>query len=539
MRIFTFDTTLRDGTQGESVSFSADDKMMIAQKLDELGIDYIEGGWPGSNPKDKEFFERAKGLGLKHAKLTAFGSTRFARRRVEEDPNVRELIAAATPAVSIFGKSWDLHTARALGIGEEENLALISETVKILKDHGREVVYDAEHFFDGYQSNPAFALRTLEAAKKAGADVLVLCDTNGGAIPARLVEVVAEVRQRFDGTLGIHTHNDSDVAVANTLAAVEQGVTHVQGCMNGYGERCGNANLVSIIANLELKLGHTTIGRENLPNLSAAARFIAELANLPMRNDQPYVGRSAFAHKGGVHVSAVLKDAATYEHVPPETVGNRQRVLLSDLSGRGNVLYKLKEHGLAGRLDDDARRNLLERIKHMEYQGYELEAAEGTFELMVREALRPGARLFDVIGYEVSTRMINASGAPVNETTATVTLKVGDGIHTATAKGCGPMNALEVCLRQCLAKLYPQIANVRLTDYKVRVLDSRKGTATKVRVLVEWSDQQKSWSTVGVSDNVIEASWIAMLDAIRLELMRLTEQDATTQRVVEDYCWGV
>ena len=539
MRIFTFDTTLRDGTQGESVSFSVEDKLIIAQKLDELGIDYIEGGWPGSNPKDKEFFVRARDLKLSHAKLTAFGSTRFARHRVEEDPNVLELVGAGTPVVSIFGKSWDLHTRRALGVTEEENLAIISETVGFLKDHGREVVYDAEHFFDGYQANPAFALRTLEAAKNAGADVLVLCDTNGGTITGRMVEIVADVRQRFDGILGIHTHNDSDVAVANTIAAVEQGVTHVQGCMNGYGERCGNANLCSVIANLELKLGHTTIGRERLGNLSAVARFISELANLPLRNDQPYVGRSAFAHKGGIHVSAVLKDSATYEHIPPETVGNRQRVLLSDLSGRGNVLYKLKQHGLADRLDAEARRTLLERVKHMEYQGYELEAAEGTFELLVREALRPGAQLFDVIGYEVSTRMINASGAPVNETTATVTLKAEEQIHTATATGRGPMNALDVCLRQCLSKLYPDIASVRLTDYKVRVLEPKKGTAAKVRVLVEWSDHRRSWATVGVSDNVIEASWLALLDAIRLELMRLTEQDDNIERAVEDYCWGV
>lgn len=539
MRIFTFDTTLRDGTQGESVSFSVEDKLIIAQKLDELGIDYIEGGWPGSNPKDKEFFLRARDLKLSHAKLTAFGSTRFARHRVEEDPNVQELVGAETPVVSIFGKSWDLHTTRALGITEEENLTIISETVAFLKHHGREVVYDAEHFFDGYQANPAFALRTLEAAKSAGADVLVLCDTNGGTLTGRMIEIVADVRQRFDGILGIHTHNDSDVAVANTIAAVEQGVTHVQGCMNGYGERCGNANLCSVIANLELKLGHSTIGRDKLGNLSAVARFISELANLPLRNDQPYVGRSAFAHKGGIHVSAVLKDSATYEHIPPETVGNRQRVLLSDLSGRGNVLYKLKQHGLADRLDSEARRTLLERVKHMEYQGYELEAAEGTFELLVREALRPGAQLFDVIGYEVSTRMINASGAPVNETTATVTLKAEEQIHTATATGRGPMNALDVCLRQCLSKLYPDIASVRLTDYKVRVLEPKKGTAAKVRVLVEWSDHRRSWATVGVSDNVIEASWLALLDAIRLELMRLTEQDHNIERAVEDYCWGV
>ena len=536
MRISTFDTTLRDGTQGEAVSFSVDDKILIARKLDELGIDYIEGGWPGSNPKDKEFFARARDLHLNHARLTAFGSTRFAKNTVDRDPNVHALIEAQTPIIAIFGKSWDFHVHRALGITEDENVCLISETVRFLKDHGREIIYDAEHFFDGYNANPDFALRTLEAAKEAGADVLVLCDTNGGTITGRLVEIVAEVRKRFDGILGIHPHNDSDVAVANAVAAVEQGVTHVQGCLNGYGERCGNANLGSIIANLELKLGHTTIGRENLANLTSVTRFIAELANLPLRNDQPYVGRSAFAHKGGIHVSAVLKDSATYEHVRPESVGNRQRVLLSDLSGRGNVLYKLKQHGLDERLDTEARRQLLDRIKQMEYQGYELEAAEGTFELLVREALRPGLQLFEVVSFEVTTRM---TGTEDTETTAAVMLKVQEGVYSASATGQGPMNALDVCLRQCLSSLYPEIANVRLTDYKVRVLDSKKGTAAKVRVLVEWSDHKRTWATVGVSDNVIEASWRALLDAIRLELMRLTERDDSIQKVVEDYCWGV
>src|SRR5256885_16949437 len=366
MKIFTFDTTLRDGTQGEAVSFSVDDKLVIAQKLDDLGIDYIEGGWPGSNPKDEEFFDRAKELKLHHAKLTAFGSTRFAKNPVEQDRNVRKLLEAKTPVISIFGKSWELHTRRALGISEEENLKLISETVKYLKDHGREVVYDAEHFFDGYTDNPAFAVRTLEAARNAGADVLCLCDTNGGTITGKLEEICAEVRKRFDGVLGIHPHNDSDVAVANALAAIEQGFTHVQGCMNGYGERCGNANLSSVIANLELKLGHTTVGPEKLSSLASVCRFIAELANVTLRNDQPYVGRSAFAHKGGVHVSAVLKESATYEHINPKLVGNRQRVLLSDLSGKGNVLYKLKQHGLEDRLDDVARRELLDRIKQLE-----------------------------------------------------------------------------------------------------------------------------------------------------------------------------
>src|SRR5579872_1796865 len=536
MKIFTFDTTLRDGTQGEAVSFSVEDKLLIAQKLDELGIDYIEGGWPGSNPKDKEFFARAKDeLHLQHARLTAFGATRFARNAVNKDPSVRALAEAGTPTVSIFGKSWDFHVHRALAITEHENLTIISETIAFLKAHGKEVIYDAEHFFDGYIANPDFAMRTLEAARKAGADVLCLCDTNGGTITGRLTEICTEVRRHFDGILGIHTHNDSEVAVANALAAIEQGFTHVQGCMNGYGERCGNANLCSIIANLELKLGHTTVGRENLTNLSSVARFIAELANLPMRRDQPYVGQSAFAHKGGIHVSAVLKDSATYEHVSPAAVGNHQRVLVSDLSGRGNVLYKLEQHGLANRLTEDARRELLERIKQMEYEGYELEAAEGTFELLVREALNPGIHFFDVEGYEVSTR-VNVSGS---RSTATVNIKANDGVHSATATGHGPVNALDVCLRKCLSALYPRIADVRLTDYKVRVLEPKKGSAAKVRVLVEWSDHRKSWSTVGVSDNVIEASWSAMVDAIRLELMRLTEHDDSIEKAVEDYCWGV
>jgi 2-isopropylmalate synthase len=467
--------------------------------------------------------------------MTAFGSTRFAKNPVQEDRNVRALVEAGTPVVSIFGKTWDLHVKRALGITNDENLVLISETVRYIKDHGKEVVYDAEHFFDGYIANPDYALRTLEAAHQAGADVLCLCDTNGGTVTPRLVEIVAEVRRRFDGVIGIHTHNDGDLAVGNTLAAVEAGATHVQGCMNGYGERCGNANLASVIANLELKLHHTTIGPEKLSGLAGVCRFIAELANLPLRNDQPFVGKSAFAHKGGVHVSAVLKDSATYEHIKPEVVGNRQRVLVSDLSGRGNIIYKLKQHGLADRLEENTRRELLERIKQMEYEGYELEAAEGTFELLVREALRPGVHFFDVESYEVSTR----SAAHASTSTATVTVRAQDDIHTATENGHGPFDALHVCLRKCLSRLYPQIADVRLTDYKVRVLDSHKGTAANVRVLIEWSDHRRSWSTVGVSENVIEASWIALVDAIRLELMRLTEKDDTIEKAVEDYCWGV
>jgi 2-isopropylmalate synthase len=515
MRIQTFDTTLRDGSQGEAVSFSVDDKILITRKLDELGIDYIEGGWPGSNPKDREFFEQSRSLKLNHAKLTAFGSTRFAKNSIEEDRNVRELIDAGTPAVSIFGKSWDFHVSRALGITENENLTIIGETVRYLKEHGKEVIYDAEHFFDGYIHNRDFALRTLEAAKHAGADVLCLCDTNGGTLTDFLAQIVADVRSRFDGVIGIHPHNDSGVAVANALAAIEKGASHVQGCLNGYGERCGNANLATIIANLELKLGHTTIGADNLQSLTSACRYIAELANLPLRRDQAYVGQSAFAHKGGIHVSAVMKDSSTYEHVSPALVGNQQRVLVSDLSGRSNVTWQLQRQGLADRLSDSARRALLERVKEMEFQGYDLEAADGTFELFVRQSIRPDVSFFEVQGYEVLIK----SG----QATATVNIETRDGLHTATATGNGPVNALDLSLRKCLSALYPGISNVRLTDYKVRVLDSKKGTAAKVRVLVEWSDHQKSWSTVGVSDDVIEASWNALVDALRLELMRLTE----------------
>jgi 2-isopropylmalate synthase len=526
MRIFTFDTTLRDGTQGEAISFSVDDKLVIARKLDEFGIDYIEGGWPGSNPKDREFFVRARELPFRHARLTAFGATRLAKNAVQDDASIRAIVDAGTPAVSIFGKTWDLHVHRALGIGLDENLALIAETVAFLKDHGKEVIYDAEHFFDGYRADPAYALRTLEAAQAAGADVLCLCDTNGGTLTDRVAELVAIVRARFDGTIGIHAHNDADVGVANTLAAVRAGATHVQGCMNGYGERCGNANLTSILANLELKMGHTTVGPDHLASLTALSKFIAELANLPPRTDQPFVGRSAFAHKGGVHVSAVLKDASTYEHIAPALVGNVQRVLVSDLAGRANITYKLAQFGLAHRLDENGRRVLLERIKQLEYEGYELEAAEGTFELLVREALQPGRQFFEVEGYEVTTRTAVAGAA---ETTATVRLRAdgGAGTETATADGHGPFNALHLCVRKCLASRYPQTTGVRLTDYKVRVLDSYEGTAAKVRVLIEWSDHDTSWTTVGVSDNIIEASWKALVDAIRLELMRLDDRAAS------------
>jgi 2-isopropylmalate synthase len=520
MKVFTFDTTLRDGTQGEGISLSVDDKLAIAQKLDEFGIDYIEGGWPGSNPKDESFFARARDLKLEHARLTAFGSTRLARHPAHEDPSVLALAAAGTPAVSIFGKSWDFHVRDALRISLEENLTLIAETVRFLKDHGKEIVFDAEHFFDGYNANPEYALRTLEAAKTAGADALCLCDTNGGTLTARVREIVAEISRRFGGVIGIHSHNDSDLAVANALAAVEAGATLVQGCMNGYGERCGNATLASIIADLELKMGCVTVGREKLSGLAPVCQFIADVANRPLANDQPFVGSSAFAHKGGVHVSAILRDPATYEHVSPDAVGNQRRVLVSDLSGRANITYQLKHHPLGQRLDDRMRAGLLQRVKQMESHGYELEAANGTFELLVRETLRPEIRLFDVESYHVS---MGKHGENPLHTIATVTLRTADREHTGTASGHGPLNALHRCLRNGLAKLYPELELARFTDYKVRLVTGRNGTASKVRVLIRWSDKSGTWATVGVSENVVEASWSALLDAARLELMRLAD----------------
>jgi 2-isopropylmalate synthase len=530
MKVLTFDTTLRDGTQGEGISLSVDDKLMIVRKLDELGIDYIEGGWPGSNPKDAEFFARSGELKLEHARLTAFGSTRLAKYRVDEDPSVVALAAAGTPAVSIFGKSWDFHVLDALLISLDDNLTLIAETVRFLKDRDKEVVFDAEHFFDGYRANPDYALRTLEAAKAAGADVLCLCDTNGGGLPNDLGEAVAEVCRRFDGVIGIHTHNDSDLAVANTLAAVKMGATLVQGCMNGYGERCGNASLASVIAALELKMGYTTIGREKLSGLAPVCQFIADVANRPLRNDQPFVGSSAFAHKGGVHVSAVLRNSATYEHVSPEAIGNQRRVLVSDLSGRANITYALKHHPLGERLNDVLRAELLQRVKQMESQGCELEAATGTFELLVRQTLLPGTRLFDVDSYHIS--MGKHADRPLH-TIATVTLRSTDQSHTTSASGHGPLNALHKCLRNGLAKLYPGLKNARFTDYKVRLVTARNGTASKVRVLIRWSDESGTWATVGVSENVVEASWNALLDAARLELMRLADQASVSEEAAE------
>ncbi|HWP34585.1 MAG TPA: citramalate synthase, partial [Thermodesulfobacteriota bacterium] len=517
-RIDLYDTTLRDGTQGEDIAFSVHDKIRIAHRLDELGIRYIEGGWPGSNPRDIDFFDAVKRERFVQARIAAFGSTRRARLSAEDDPNLQALLRAETPVVTIFGKSWDLHVREALRISLEENLELIHDSVRFLKSRVDEVVYDAEHFFDGYAANPAYALQTLEAAADAGADVLVLCDTNGGSLVSRVAAVTAEVVRRFARPIGIHTHNDAELAVANALAAVEAGARHVQGTINGFGERCGNANLISIIPNLQLKMGYEVVTPEQLARLREVSRFVYELANIVPLKRQPYVGDSAFAHKGGVHVSAVQRNARTYEHIEPERVGNRTRVLVSDLSGKSTILAKAAELGLDLSDTDPVVQRVLERIKTLEHRGYQFEGAEGSFELLMKRALGRHGPAFELLGF----RVIAEKRAPGEPTLAEATVMVnvdGQVEHTA-AVGEGPVNALDRALRKALERFYPELREVRLLDYKVRILNSQAGTAAVTRVLIESGDHEDKWSTVGVSENIIEASWEALTDAIEYKIAK-------------------
>ncbi|MGA9407398.1 MAG: citramalate synthase [Bacteroidota bacterium] len=517
-KIFTYDTTLRDGTQGEEVAFSADDKVKIAKRLDAFGIDYIEGGWPGSNPKDMEFFALAKNVRFTHAKLAAFGSTRRAKNPVHEDANIKALLDAQTPVVTIFGKTWLLHVKSALQISEEENLEIIEDSVRYLKKNGKEVVYDAEHFFDGFKSDKAYALKTLHAAERAGADVIVLCDTNGGTLTDEIAGIVREIKGHLTVPLGIHTHNDSEVAVANALAAIQNGCVHVQGTINGYGERCGNANLCSIIPNLQLKLHYCCVESENLKSLTELSHYVSELANLTHRKNLAYVGESAFAHKGGVHVSAVMKTPATYEHTNPENVGNVRRVLVSDLSGRSNVLYKAKELGID--IDDKspAVQHIVDDLKDMEHYGYQYEDAEGSFELLVKKRTKEFKEFFDLEGFKVIIHKESYEAQPHSE--AIIKVRVGDKTELAAAEGIGPVNALDCALRKALERFYPQLSQIKLTDYKVRVLDSKSATAAKVRVLIETQNGTSSWNTVGVSPDVIEASWKALVDSLSFHLLK-------------------
>lgn len=516
-RVEIYDTTLRDGAQGEDVSYSVEDKLRIAQKLDELGLHYIEGGWPGANPKDILFFEEMKKVALKSAKLVAFGATRKSSNKVSEDPNIRSLLEAGADFVTIFGKSWDMHVTDALGITLRKNLELISDSIDYLKSKGKRVFYDAEHFFDGYLARPDYALKTLEAAQEAGAECLILCDTNGGTMPWQVREIFRTVRNTLTTRLGIHTHNDSEMAVANALVAVELGVSQVQGTVNGLGERCGNANLCSILPNLKLKMNIDCISDAQLTRLKEVSRFVSEIANLPHNKHQAYVGESAFAHKGGIHVHAVRKKSETYEHVLPAKVGNRQRILVSDYAGKSSLLEKAKEYKISLSDDNPRLKEILQNLKDLEHQGFQFEGAEGSFELMMKKALGTHQRFFDLVGFRVIVEKRREGEPPISE--ATIMVKVdGQTEHTA-AIGQGPVNALDNALRRALEKFYPVLSEVKLLDYKVRVLAASDGTGSKVRVLIESGDGLKKWGTVGVSENIIEASWQALVDSIEYKLL--------------------
>ncbi|WP_145947157.1 citramalate synthase [Paenibacillus sp. Y412MC10] len=514
--ISIFDTTLRDGTQGEGVSLSADDKLKIAKKLDELGVQYIEGGIPGSNSKDIEFFKRVQQLGLS-AKVTAFGSTRRKDSNAEQDGNLKRILESGVQAATLVGKSWDFHVHTALQTTLEENLAMIYDSIAFLKQQGLEVIFDAEHFFDGYKNNADYAVSVLKKAKEAGADWLVMCDTNGGTLPHEIHGIVTNLTSLIpQAQFGIHTHNDCELAVANTLSAVEAGARQVQGTINGYGERCGNANLCSIIPNLELKLGYECIGEDRLKQLTNTARFVSEIANVNMPVNQPYVGNAAFAHKGGIHVSAILRDSRTYEHIVPELVGNKQRVLVSELAGQSNIVSKAHDMGLDFDSTSEHSRKVIEKIKDLEHQGYQFEAADASLELLLREA---GGEMKELFTFESFKMLVEKTAGRAVVSEAFVKLNVaGNNVYTA-AEGNGPVNALDNALRKALVQYFPAIKEMHLSDYKVRVLDEKDATAAKVRVLIESRNINQSWNTVGVSENVIEASWEALVDSMRYALL--------------------
>ncbi len=519
-----YDTTLRDGTQAENFNLSVDDKIRITIALDELGIDYIEGGWPGSNPVSVEYFERMKSTPLKHAKLAAFGSTRHFRNRPEQDPNLIALLNAGTPVVTIFGKSWDIHVRDALHIEMTDNLMLIEDTLTFLRPYVDHLFYDAEHFFDGFKNNEEYALSTLESAANGGAETIILCDTNGGTLPHEIPPIIRKVRKflgaRFkEIQLGIHSHNDSETAVANSLIAVAEGrIRQVQGTINGFGERCGNANLTSIIPALVFKMGVECEVRKNIDHLYTTSRLVNELANLPHNRYQPYVGESAFAHKGGIHVSAVNHNPLTYEHIAPDKVGNIRRILISDQSGRANILHKAKQWGLTLAADDPVLPTIIGELKALENQGYQYEGAEASFELLMRRAMGLQKNYFKFESFRVMNHKYRMDKPPLTE--ATIRLYIGGNeVHTA-AMGDGPVNAMDTAIRKALTRFYPALSELELTDYKVRVLSGEHGTEAKVRVLVESRDRVSSWGTVGVSVNIIEASWQALVDAINYKLMK-------------------
>jgi 2-isopropylmalate synthase len=516
--VLIFDTTLRDGTQGEKINFTAEEKVRIARRLDEIGFHYIEGGWPGSNPKDVRFFEMAKGIAFQNARMTAFGSTRKPGTRAASCRNIRALLRAETPAVAIFGKSWDLHATQILGVTLAENLEMIRDSVAYLREKGREVIFDAEHFFDGYRNNPAYALETVKEAIEAGADRIVLCDTNGGTMPPDITAAVLAVAAIIPPErLGIHTHNDCGLAVANSLAAVQAGVTMVQGTVNGYGERCGNADLTSVIGNLQLKMNRRCLSDKSLQQLTNLSYYISEVANVRPLPFRPFVGASAFAHKGGIHVSAVAKNPQAYEHIRPEMVGNRQRVLVSDLAGKSNIAYKAQEFGIDVGSDDAMNRKIVREIKRLEDQGFQFDAADGSLELLMRKITGVFTEPFTLQCFSITN---GKTGNNPSVCQATIKISVGDDVELTAAEGNGPVNALDHALRKALMKFYPQIAEMSLVDFKVRIVEGSEGTAARVKVLLDSRDGKEVWSTIGVSENIIEASWQALADSIQYKLSK-------------------
>jgi 2-isopropylmalate synthase len=518
-----YDTTLRDGTQAANFNLSTDDKIRITLKLDELGLDYIEGGWPGANPVTTEYFTAIRRHKLKHSKLTAFGSTRNFKNRPEDDVNLQALIAAQTPGITIFGKSWDGHVRDALQIGLDDNLTIIADSLRYLRAHVAHLFYDAEHFFDGFKGNRDYALATIDRAAAAGADCLVLCDTNGGTLPMEVAEIIKALQRHLADSgkkidLGIHAHNDSEAAVANSLLAVSLGASHVQGTMNGVGERCGNANLTTIMPALALKMGRNFAAAARLTSLTETSRYVTELANMAHNPYQPYVGEAAFAHKGGIHVSAVKKNPKTYEHIEPEMVGNSRRILISDQSGRSNVLHKAKQFGIDLESSDPVVTRILTQLKDLEQQGYQYEGAEASFKILMRKALGTCKDYFVLRGFRVISQKTEINVAPQDE--ATIRIEVGGKLVHTAALGDGPVNALDKALRKALTRFYPSLAEMELKDFKVRVLASEHGTGAMVRVLIISSDQHGEWGTVGVSHDIIEASWQALVDSITYKLMK-------------------
>ncbi|HPS56609.1 MAG TPA: citramalate synthase [Spirochaetota bacterium] len=515
--ISIYDTTLRDGAQTVGISLSIQDKLNIAKILDSMKIDYIEGGWPGSNPKDEQFFTDVRKLGLTHSKIAAFGSTRRKGFKCSDDQIIRALVDSKADVLTIVAKTWDFQVTKALGMELDENLLLINDTVSYLKDKGFEVFLDAEHLFDGYKSNPEYTLMCLDTACRAGVDMLVLCDTNGGTLPSEVSRITSDIKGHVKAEVGAHFHNDTGVAVANSIAAVEAGASSVQGTINGYGERCGNCDLTTFIPNLVLKMGHTCSSEGVLHHITEVSRFVSEIANLPHVENSPFVGGNAFAHKGGIHVSALQKDTKTYEHIDPALVGNKRMVMISELSGRSNVEFKAKELGIDIMGDISLSRGVLEKIKALEEKGFQFEAAEGSFELLLREATGEYKPFFRLLGFRLITDM-DVEGRL--ECEATIKVQVDGQVEHTAANGNGPVDALNNALRKALLNFFPEISEIYLTDYKVRVLDEDSGTAASVRVLIDQTDGTKHWGTVGVSENVIEASWMALVDGIEYMLFK-------------------